>query len=120
MVQVLPDDITNLAPEFESVDEEIIAFYIELARSFVAEGRWGTKAKAGIMYYAMHLMSRNGLGDNASTGGVVKSESVGGISVTYETAGNSVATSDGALGLTSYGEIILMLKKTLFTTPLVL
>ncbi len=120
MVQVDPEDITNVAPEFESVDPDVIEFWIESARDYVAESRWGTKAKRGIMFMAMHLMSRNGLGDNASIGGVgaVVSETVGGISTTYDVASSSSADGS-ALGLTSYGEMFLMLRKTIVGTPLV-
>ncbi len=120
MVEVSAEDITNVAPEFADVDEDIIEFYIESARDYVNEGRWGKKSKRGIMFMAMHLMSRGGLlpGEDSSGGmGAVLSESVGGVSVTYASPASS--TDEGSLGLTSYGESFIMLKKTIMRGPLV-
>ena len=123
MVIVNPEDITDVAEEFADINPNVIEFYIESARDYVNEGRWGEKkAKRGIMLMAMHLMSTAGLGTNAipADRGAVISESVGGISTTYANNTSTASTTDDQwLLTTTYGAQFLMLKKTVVKTPLV-
>jgi hypothetical protein len=120
MFTVTPDELRTIYPEFEDVPDEQVAYYIEAARDYVNEGRWGTpKAKRGVMLMAAHMMSRAGAGELEGVGntGAILSETVGSISTTYA---QPVGSSDGTtLGLTPYGEQFAMLMRTVVRTPLV-
>lgn len=120
MVQVTVENITDVAPEFASVDEAIIEFAIESARDFVHEGRWGEqKAKRGIMLMAMHLLAVQGLGDGgvAVDRGPVASETVGSISTSYVNTRATVTDDKTWMIQSKYGAQFLMLRKTLIRTP---
>ena len=55
-VYVQPSDVTNVAPEFTSVQPSRINDFIEYARLFICEDKYGAKAKLAIIYQTAHLL----------------------------------------------------------------
>ena len=93
-------------PEFANVDDAVIEFAIEEARTEFGDGEnWTTGASIGLLYLSAHFVSCS-LARSAS-GGVggdsqIKSESFGRFSVTYADTSNPAATPDDK-DSTSYG-----------------
>lgn len=124
MVAVTKQDITNVAPEFSGVEETTVDLFIEYARQFVAEGQWKSKAKQGIVWMACHMMKTVGLGSGGSSGtgtsGPMTSEKVGDLQRSYGQLSLQGGTAlDQVLAQTKYGQMFIMIRKTIFTTPLV-
>lgn len=100
MATIIWADVVSIAPELEELDpgaaDDILA---------VANTRWksadtgasASRVRLARMFYAAHLGSMAG----SSGEGVVKSDSVGGVAVTYADGGAAGADYEG-----SYREII--------------
>lgn len=129
MILVTPSDVARIAPEFKelSVDDsegggaDQIEDIIKLARSFVSEGAWGARAKYGIILMTAHLLKQLGFGDSsAGASGPVLREKVGDLERQYGALNLSAASEgDQLIAATSYGQQYLMLRKTVFFSPLV-
>jgi len=105
-------EILTLAPEL--TDDAVLDELIEVAGTMINVGCWGSKASKGHAALAAHLASS--LQSSGSTGpaGPIASRAIGSISVSY--AGQP--PSDPELGRTKYGELYLILRKSLFILPL--
>lgn len=112
-VSITKTDVTNVAPELASETTERINFFIDFARTFVCESKWGTKAKLATTVMAAHLATLSNRNGNS---GAITSEKVGDYSQNY---GPGATGSDSELSQTAYGTQFLMLRKTLVTTPLI-
>lgn len=126
MVSVTKQDITNVAAEFAAVPESTVDIFIEYARDLVSEKVWGTKkAKQGIVWLTCHFMSQVGLGTSGSgagggASGPVTMEKVGDLQRSYgTTALTSSSAMDQLLSSTKYGQLFILVRKTVFTTPIV-
>jgi hypothetical protein len=129
MITVTALDVAALAPEFFELATETPAefdAFIDLAREFVCESKWGTEAKAkkAICLMTAHLMKDMDVGGGAGlsggvTAGQIVSEKVGDLSRTYAQGSSSISTSvsDQLLTATKYGKAFLMLRRTLVFTP---
>lgn len=105
-------DVLVYAPELASIAPAKQQVYLDLAKNFVFEAKWGRKYKQAVCLLTAHFLSMTATG--ATNQGPIASESVGELSISY-----SNASSDDELQKTSYGELYFMLRKTLTTTPLV-
>lgn len=52
--------IRALAPPFRKVDDETIDTWIELAKLFVCDSRFGSQYDRAVALYTLHLMTMNG------------------------------------------------------------
>jgi hypothetical protein len=109
-ITVEQSDISNVAPELASQTQERVDLFIEYARLFVNEEKWGSKAKFGIVLYACHLLT---LSSSDGRSGIT-SEKVGELQVNY-----AAPQGDDELNQTPYGMMYRNLRKTLPFTPLV-
>lgn len=109
-IDIQQSDISNVAPELASQSQARVDLFIEYARLFVNEEKWGSKAKFGIVLYACHLLTLS------TTDGrnQVTSEKVGELQVNY-----AAPQGDDELNQTPYGLMYKNLRKTLPFTPLV-
>ena len=105
-------DVLVYAPELSTLPSPFMQVYLDLAKNFVFETKWERKYKQAVCLLTAHMVSMTKTGGNNS--GPIASESVGELSISY-----SNATMDDELQRTSYGELYLMLRKTLKITPLV-
>jgi len=105
-------DVLVYAPELSAVPTSQMQIYLDLAKNFVFEGKWERKYMQGVCLLTAHMVSITMGGSNNS--GPIASESVGELSISY-----SNGPMDDELQGTSYGELYLMLRKTLKITPLV-
>lgn len=92
----------RIAPELSGVDDATFAAIIADAYGQMNPTLWGRKLDIGAKYLVAHLVSMTTAGgapDAAGTFGQVQSESVGGVSRTYQTT-----ASGTGLEATSYGD----------------
>jgi len=89
-----PSDFLTLFPEFSNAQTfptATIALWLQMARNFVSEQRWGASTNLGIGLFVAHqLVSGQQTAQAVSAGqapqvGVTASKSVGGISKSYDT-----------------------------------
>ena len=93
-------DILATFPEFASADAEV---WLELAEAEQAD-LWGdVRYQQAIALRAAHMMARSGLGTIPSPVGNVDSESIGSLSVSYETGGGA---GESELSTTPYGRML--------------
>lgn len=110
--QVEIADVLVYAPELSTLSNPFLQIYLDLAKNFVFESKWERKYKQAVCLLTAHMVSMTSTGANNS--GPIASESVGELSISY-----SNGQMDDELQSTTYGEIYLMLRKTLKITPLV-
>ncbi len=109
-IAIEQSDISNVAPELASQTQERVDLFIEYARLFVNEEKWGSKAKFGIILYTCHLLTLSTQdGRNALT-----SEKVGELQTNY-----AAPQADDELSQSPYGVMYKNLRRTLPFTPLV-
>lgn len=111
-VTVTVQNVTDVAPELSTQSPERIELFIEYARLFLCEDKFGEKAKFAVILLTAHLLT---LANRGGQGGAVSSESVGDLSRSFATGD----MSDGEYGQTSYGQMFLRLRKSLVTTPII-
>lgn len=120
---ITPEKVRIFAPEFKDLSDEEIQMYIDLADSFLCTKKWGAKAAQGLMLMTCHLMKTMGLGatGGGSSGAVgpVTSERVGDLSRSYATANVGSGATDNLLAMTRYGQLLVLLRKTMVFTPMV-
>lgn len=120
---VQPSDVTDVAPEFAGVQDDTIQEFIDIAALIVGPA-WGKKRDKGIAVLAAHFLKDMGYGGggngSSSASGPVTMEKVGDLQKSYGTVALSGGSaSDQLLTMTKYGRMFLMIKKTVFTSPLV-
>ena len=111
-----PTLIKTYFPEFASLDDAFIQLYIDSASLSVNVNRWGNKSEWGIAYLTAHLLTLLNRGGNGQSGPVTQ-EKVGDLSRTYAPT-SAISNSDYAS--TSYGQEFLRLRKSIFSTIMVL
>lgn len=95
-----------IAPEFSAVDDVTVGLYLDLVAGEVPSKVWGSSAPIGRARLAAHTLALTA--SSGGSGGVVASESVGGISVSY-----AVSTADaGLLSSTVHGVEFARLRST--------
>lgn len=114
-IAIAATDVTNVAQEFSTETQSRIESFIEYARLFVCEERWGSRAKLAIIYYTAHLLKMSKLGEAGATGPVT-AERVGELSRSY---GQSSSSENGDLDSTSYGKMIVGMRRQILITPIV-
>ncbi len=95
-------ELKAIYPEFVSVSNDVVDYFIADADEEINEDLWGTRAKKAEMLLACHMMVVAGItsansatsGGGATTG-AIQSVSVGDVSVTYGGASSSAVSSQG-------------------------
>jgi hypothetical protein len=109
-----PADFKIRFPEFVSVDDSRIQFWLDDAQLEVGEPAWGTLYEKGVMLLSAHLLSVDqSNSDEDESGGAtgnVTSRSVGDVSVSFAKATSDSSSDDWYLQ-TNYGSEYLRLKK---------
>lgn len=129
MITVTALQVTKLAPEFAfmldgSNESEEIDNIIELAQEFVNADFWGeSKGSKAISLLTAHFLSELGFSEDASSGsvaGAVTSEKVGDLERKYEPVNlTKGSVSDQLYNTTKYGRQFLLLRRTLYISPMV-
>lgn len=98
-----------IAPEFAAVPEEVVNSYLELASVFVCEGDYGKYYNVALALMAAHIMASPGgySQDGSTSSGKVQSRKEGDLAITY----GNISSDTSYLGGTSYGNMLLMLRK---------
>lgn len=101
------DILKLVAPEFNTMSDDDVQTWIELAEPYVSKKVFGKLYNQALAYLAAHLMKMSGHGDT-STGTVgdsmrVASVSEGNTSVSFNTSLYSGNEADAELNLTVYG-----------------
>lgn len=101
--------LNGLAPEFSAIDTGIVQVFLDVAANFVNTAWWGS-ATADIVqcWYAAHLMKSVGTDTSGGSSSEVSSETLGPLSVSYQSPAASIE-SDDTLGTTVYGRQIRLL-----------
>lgn len=112
---VTATDVTNVATELASETDARINIFIDIAREYLCEEKWGTKAKTAIILYTAHLLT---LANRGTTGaaGAVTSEKVGELQRSY---GSGVDGQTDELAQTPYGMMLMQLRRGILFTPIV-
>lgn len=121
-IPITAEDIANVAPELAisaTLTEERINLFIDYARLYVSENKFGPKAKLGIILMCAHMLTKYGSGSGGGYVGGIASESVADISVSYAAPTIQGSASDQILNTTTYGQQYLMLRRTIPMGPLV-
>lgn len=125
-IELSGEEVVAYAPEFASLvtgetpDYTTIEMFIDLSRSFVNENFFGSKAKNALLNMTCHILTKLRPGGSSGGGqaGAVSSERVGDLQVSYAipTASN-LTINDAILASTQYGQIYLMLRRSIPATP---
>jgi hypothetical protein len=111
---ITPADFKARFPEFGSVPDSRVQFWLDDAVLEVGESAWGELYEKGVFLLAAHLLSLDQINqDEDGSGGVtgnVNSRSVGDVSVSFAKATSDSSSDDWYLQ-TSYGSEYLRLKK---------
>ena len=114
----MAENVTNLvkaiAPELRDRPSADFDTFTELADPWLDEAVWASKYRSGLAYLVAHLMTLSSV-DRAGAGGPITSESVGAVSVSYGSSGDS----EEELGSTAYGQTFVSLRKGIVSSPLV-
>lgn len=102
-------------PEFSSVGEDRVLYFVERAMDAVPTGRFGKETDFGRGLFIAHHLAVLGTGiDGGASGaapkGVVSSKTVGSVSVGYDT-GTSAESEAGYWNATGYGRLYWQLLK---------
>lgn len=118
-IAITVPEVTAFAPEF--IGDSRISAFIDLARLYVSESRYGAKAKHAIILMTCHLLKKIPITAAASTvaTGAISSEKVGEIQVSYDNVQVEGSALDQVLATTTYGQQFLMLKGMIYKTPFV-
>lgn len=108
---VVPADVIAYAPELTG--NPLIQIYLDLAKTFVFENKWGVKYKPAVCLLTAHFLTLQLR--LAGSAGPITQEAVGELSISY----GAVSDKADELQATTYGTIYLQYRKTLTITPLV-
>lgn len=103
--------------DLDALDPEVLQEIVDATALMISLDAWGLKAFDGHLNLAAHFGSKAKSATSASPSGAVTSRSIGALSISYGTAA-APAASDGDLSSTSYGQLYLMLKRTLLVPPM--
>lgn len=108
-------EVTDVATELATETSTRIELFIGIAREYLCEEKWGTKAKTAIILYTAHLLT---LANRGATGaaGAVTSEKVGELSRNY---GSAVGAENDELAQTPYGMMLMQMRRGILFTPIV-
>ncbi len=110
MAAITWDDVESIAPEMSSVIDGAQALILDHVNTVLAVHRFGGESapalKLARIYLAAHTASGLGSTDEGATQ-EVQSESMGGLTRTYVTAGDGGSVGD--LSSTSYGRQYIMI-----------
>lgn len=102
-----------VASELDTIDDNTVLQYIDFAKTFVSERRFGPMYEKALAFYAAHLLTlksitaANGATDATLTAGAVTSEREGDLYRAYDYSGSS----SSLLSKTVYGKQYLELLK---------
>lgn len=113
--------LKTLHPEFAPVADARVTAFIEIASRRVSATQWGTKEDDGVDLLTCHLLAKAAAEEMAASAnapaGPITSETVGDISVTYESpqaATSSSADGSSDFASTSYGRAYMTLRREIF------
>lgn len=109
---VTPADVKALAPELATESDVRLSFFIDLCSDSINTARFGSKADKGTTLLAAHFAT---VANRQGAAGAIASESLGDWSRSY-----SASPSTSQLGTTGYGEMFLLLSRSLGVGVLVL
>lgn len=110
---VTAQTIKTRLPEFESLDNGIVAAHIVAAGTYINRTQWGeVKADEGLIYLTGHLLKFREQGSGLDSGPVT-SEREGGLAVAYAVSDEA---KNSPYGATVYGRQYLELRRTTFPT----
>lgn len=111
--------IRIIAKEFDSINDDEINKWIEIARPMVSKKQFGKLYEIGIAYLVCHKLKMADKGENPlgamgaiGIGFAVGSVSEGGSSVSFGANQSSNLVADAELGLTVYGIQYLQLRRS--------
>lgn len=120
-------NIIAIAPEFTNVPQGVFDIVIPMAQAYVAEAVWVAKADQGVTWMSCHILKTLGYGDDEAgqnagpNTGAVTQEKVGDLQRSYSALQlKGTSDFDTVLSLTRYGQMFIMLRKTIATSPLVI
>lgn len=101
-------------PEFGSVDDARVQFFIDDSVEILNEHYWSCKYDLGLYYHTAHILSLSSKTDSGLSGSssMVSSKSVDGTSISYSTP-SIKGQSDAYYSSTQYGQRYLSLRETL-------
>jgi hypothetical protein len=106
-------DIKALGSEFSTLSDSLIETYVGIAQCLIAEDAWGCCYNQALSLMSAHLVT---MGTRGGVAGNITSERVGDLSRSY--GGINSSTKDiNELSLTSYGNMLSMLRRAQFRTP---
>jgi Protein of unknown function (DUF4054) len=126
MARTVSELLKLLAPEFADAEPALIEFHIEMAADRVNRRVFGAKADQATALLAAHslkLAAVDAAELESGTGSdlVIKSQSIGELSVTYDTAASAAARvalpGDEEFAQTSYGIRYVQLRRSVATSP---
>lgn len=107
------------AKEFDNVDDETIAKWIEIVRPMVSKKQFGKLYEQALAYLVCHKLKMSGNGDNPlgdlgtiGVGFSLGSVSEGGSSISFGASQSSNLAEDAELALTVYGLQYLQLRRS--------
>lgn len=107
-------------PEFHELADEQVGLAIQEAQ-LVIDSSWPAKYQdLATAYYTAHLLMVSLARAESGTGQIIKSESIGPMSVTYDTQAKASALDVSELDTTPYGARVLELMEMLFPTGIVI
>ena len=98
-------------PEHADVDDTEIEMYLGDAISDVSSPVYGNDINRAQLYYAAHLVESSPTRAGGAAVGPIKSQSVGGVSLTFSDAADSDSSD---LNSTKYGKEFIRLRDSLF------
>lgn len=109
-----PSDFKTRHPEFDSEADGRVQFFIDRADPYFDVERWGHFYTDGLCFWIAHEITsanRAATSGGAASSGIVQSESVGDVSVTYAVSTASTGAQDQNYSTTSYGQRYLQLMR---------
>jgi hypothetical protein len=117
-IVVQQEDVTNVAPELASEGADRVALFTAIAQGYISECKWGQpKANQAAAILVAHLITYANRGaSSGGAGGTITELKVGDVQQSF---GSETPTSDAELATTNYGKLFLSLRRTVFTSPII-
>lgn len=111
------DIFRHVAPEFQDISEEQLAFWIDLTCPLVSQKQFRESYPFALALLTAHNMKMAGLGETSAFGSIgdslrVASYTEGGVSVSFSTGQQSSLAPDADLTTTPYGLQFLSLRRS--------
>ena len=118
IIEIVPTDVYKYAPELSGTDPDTLELYLDLARQHISSRVWGKKYVTAVLLFTAHILTE--LAEETSTEGVITSESLGDMSVSYAVSEATLSrNATHPWGTTIYGRMLLALRATNSLTPFV-